>query len=46
VPRFPSRLIKPDVPIPGIQLSGWLHRKANDGAARRKVGGTDELRKE
>src|ERR1700746_4103393 len=23
-PRFPSPLIKPDVPISGIRLSGWL----------------------
>src|SRR5262249_27007749 len=35
-PRFPSPLIKPDVPISGIRLSGWLHRKAHDGAARRE----------
>src|SRR5262245_43554412 len=33
-PRFPSPLIKPDVPISGIRLSGWLHREARDGAAR------------
>jgi hypothetical protein len=24
---------KPDVPISGIRLSGWLHREARDGAA-------------
>jgi len=24
-PRFPSPLIKPDVPISGIRLSEWLH---------------------
>ena len=30
-PRFPSPLIKPDVPISGIRLSDWLHRKARDG---------------
>ena len=35
-PRFPSPLIKPDVPISGIRLSGWLHREARDGAARGK----------
>jgi hypothetical protein len=28
-PRFPSPLIKPDVPISGIRLSDWLHRKAH-----------------
>src|SRR5262245_18913986 len=26
-PRFPSPLIKPDVPNLGIRLSDWLHRK-------------------
>ena len=26
-PRFPSPLIKPDVPISGIRLSDWLHRR-------------------
>ena len=31
-PRFPSPLIELDVPISGIQLSDWLHRKAHDGA--------------
>jgi hypothetical protein len=30
--RFPSPLIEPDVPISGIRLSDWLHRKAHDGA--------------
>ena len=34
--RFPSPLIKPDVPISGIRLSGWLHREARDVAARGK----------
>jgi len=29
-----ATLIKPDVPISGIRLSGWLHREARDGAAR------------
>ena len=28
--RFLSPLIKPDVPISGIRLSDWLHRKAHD----------------
>ena len=28
-PRFPSPLIKPDVPISGIRLSDWLHREAH-----------------
>ena len=28
-PRFPSPLIEPDVPISGIRLSDWLHRKAH-----------------
>ena len=27
MPRFPSPLIKPDVPISGIRLSEWLHRR-------------------
>ncbi|MGA7324432.1 MAG: FAD-binding domain, partial [Rhodomicrobium sp.] len=27
-PRFPSPLIELDVPISGIQLSGWLHHEA------------------
>jgi hypothetical protein len=31
-PRFLSPLIELDVPISGIQLSDWLHRKAHDGA--------------
>src|SRR6266568_1611366 len=26
-PRFPSPLIKPDVPISGIRLSDWFHRR-------------------
>ncbi|MGA7327651.1 MAG: hypothetical protein WBX25_24945, partial [Rhodomicrobium sp.] len=26
-PRFPSPLIELDVPISGIQLSGWLHHE-------------------
>ena len=29
LPRFPSPLIKPDVPISGIRLSDWLRRKAH-----------------
>jgi AbiTii len=34
-PELPtSHLIKPDVPISGIRLSGWLHREARDGATR------------
>jgi hypothetical protein len=28
----PSSLIKPDVPISGIRLSDWFHRKARGGA--------------
>jgi hypothetical protein len=32
-PRFPSPLIKPDVPISGIRLSVRLHREARDRAA-------------
>jgi hypothetical protein len=32
-PRFPSPLIKPDGPISGIRLSGWLHREARDGGS-------------
>jgi hypothetical protein len=27
--RFPSPLIEPDVPISGIRLSDWFHRKAH-----------------
>jgi hypothetical protein len=30
--RFPSPLIEPDVPISGIRLSDWFHRKAHAGA--------------
>ncbi len=30
-PRFPSPLIKPDVPISGIRLSDWLHRRLTNG---------------
>ncbi len=29
--RFLSPLIEPDVPISGIRLSDWLHRKAHGG---------------
>ncbi len=29
--RFPPPLIKPNVPISGIRLSDWLHRKAHGG---------------
>ncbi len=29
--RFPSPLIKPDVPISGIRLSDWFHRTAFGG---------------
>src|SRR5215471_6172025 len=43
-PRFPSPLIKPDVPISGIRLSGWLHRKAHDGPLGASVRSTDGLR--
>jgi hypothetical protein len=32
-PRFPSPLIEPEVPISGVRLSDWLHRKAHDAAA-------------
>ena len=32
-PRFPSPLIKPDVPISSIRLSDWLHVKAIGGLA-------------
>ncbi len=28
-PRFPSPLIKPNVPISGIRLSDWFHREAH-----------------
>jgi len=43
-PRFPSPLIKPDVPISGIRLSGWLHRKAHDGPLGASVRSTGGLR--
>jgi len=33
-PRFPSPLIKPDVPNDGIRLSDWLHRRAHGGGPR------------
>jgi hypothetical protein len=32
--RFPSPLIKPDVPISGIRLSDELHREAHDEGPR------------
>jgi len=32
-PRFPSPLFEPEVPISGVRLSDWLHRKAHDAAA-------------
>ena len=42
--RFPSSLIEPDVPISGIRLSDWFHRKAREegtvaasGVFRRQV---------
>ena len=28
--RFPSPLIKPNVPISGIRLSDWFHREAHE----------------
>jgi hypothetical protein len=30
--RFSSPLIEPDVPISGIRLSDWFHRKAHGAA--------------
>src|SRR3981081_4943973 len=33
-PRFPSPLIEPEVPISGVRLSDWLHRKAHSEAGR------------
>src|SRR6201984_90191 len=36
-PRFPSPLIKPNVPISGIRLSDWLHREAYNGPLRRRL---------
>jgi hypothetical protein len=38
-PRFPSSLIEPDVPISGIRLSDWFHRRAHDGAGVRGAKG-------
>ena len=35
-PRFPFSLIEPDVPISGIRLSDWFHRRAHDGAVNRR----------
>jgi len=32
-PRFPSPLIEPEVPISGVRLSDWLHRKAHGDAS-------------
>src|ERR1700686_3799481 len=32
--RFPSPLIDTDMPISGIRLSDWLHRKAHGGAVQ------------
>ena len=45
--RFPSPLIEPDVPISGIRLSDWLHRKAHGGRplqadVSRRHRGTDQ----
>jgi hypothetical protein len=34
--RFSSPLIEPDVPISGIRLSDWFHRKAHDAGASGK----------
>jgi hypothetical protein len=34
--RFPSPLIEPDVPISGIRLSDWFHRKAHGENSSRK----------
>jgi len=33
-PRFPFPLIKPDVPISGIRLSDWLHRRLHEPVTR------------
>jgi hypothetical protein len=33
--RFPSPLIKPNVPISGIRLSDWLHREAHGESPNR-----------
>jgi len=32
--RFSSSLIEPDVPISGIRLSDWFHRKAHSEVVR------------
>ncbi len=45
--RFLSPLIEPDVPISGIRLSDWLHRKAHGGrplqaGVSRRHRGTDQ----
>jgi hypothetical protein len=45
--RFPSPLIEPDLPISGIRLSDWLHRKAHGGrplqaGVSRRHRGTDQ----
>ena len=32
--RFPSPLIKPNVPISGIRLSDWFHREAHEGVTQ------------
>ena len=34
-PRFPTPLIKPDVPISGIRLSDWFHRRSDSQTGRR-----------
>src|ERR1700704_5638115 len=34
--HFPTPLVEPEVPISGIRLSDWLHRKAHDGAVSRR----------
>ena len=38
--RFPSPLIEPDVPISGIRLSDWLHRKVHGVTLMAGVPGT------
>jgi hypothetical protein len=45
--RFPSPLVKPDVPISGIRLSDWFHRRlTNEAPAARSATGRHPVRQD
>jgi putative transposase len=45
-PRFPSPLIKPDVPISSIRLSDWFHRRlTNEASTARHEAGEHRVRR-